>query len=82
MTNEIDQRIGSHARSLRVAAGLTPGEVARALGISAAAYEAREAGTVRFSAFHLYDLAQLFDCGLRSFFAGTSHPATRKTASG
>lgn len=82
MTNDIDQRIGSHIRSLRLAASLTPGKVARALGLTVADYEAREAGTARFSAFHLYDLGQLFGCSVGDFFGGAARPQTQRKSAG
>ncbi len=82
MTNEIDRRIGTHVRSLRLAASLTPGRVAHELGISVADYEARESGSARFSAFHIYDLALLFDCRARGFFDGTARLGMRSKAFG
>lgn len=65
-----DARIGERIRMLRQKRDIPPSALAEALELSVSAYEAREEGTLSFSARELNRLAETLGVTLDDLFAG------------
>lgn len=77
MTNEqaVNKKIGKTIARKRMVADLTQEQVAEHLGIGQEAYSRIERGMVSPGIFKLYELADLFDCGVESFLVeGSKRP--------
>lgn len=68
MIHPTDLHVGQKLRTLRNAKGLSQGDVARALGISFQQIQKYECGSNRVSASKLFDIANLMDEPIASFF--------------
>lgn len=69
MANEvaINKKIGNTIARKRKNAGLTQEEVAEGLGLGTEAFSRIERGLVSPGIFKLYELADLFNCGVETF---------------
>ena len=78
MANElsINKKIGDTIARKRKIAGLTQEEVAEGLRIGTEAFSRIERGLVSPGIFKLYELADLFNCGVETFLIeGSSRPS-------
>ena len=67
-TTEVDVRIGSAIKSLRVAADMTQVELATAVGVTFQQIQKYERGLNRVSAAAMLKLARTFDCSVLSLY--------------
>ncbi|RQU29162.1 XRE family transcriptional regulator [Burkholderia cenocepacia] len=72
----VNKKIGRTIAKRRVAAGFTQEEVAERLGIGSEAFSRIERGLNAASTFKLYELADMFKCGVETFLIeGSRRPA-------
>ena len=77
MTEElINKRIGKTIAKTRKIAGFTQEEVAEHLGINKESFSRIERGLISSGIYKLYILADLFECGVDSFFIESSRRPT------
>lgn len=74
----VDVHVGAKIRQLRVKAGTSQERLATALGIKFQQLQKYERGMNRVSASRLYQLAQIFDVPVGSFFKGFKEEAGRR----
>ena len=72
-TRRIDQHVGERIRLRRAEAGLTQGELARALDVSYQQIQKYETGANRISAGRMYEIACTLGVGVGDFFEGLEH---------
>src|SRR5271154_6485385 len=73
LSNRVDEQIGGRMRSQRLALGMSPEQLARALGATVQQILHWEAGLTRIGAYYLQKLAATFEVD-SSFFFATAPP--------
>lgn len=76
----VDVHVGAKIRQLRVKAGTSQEKLATALGVTFQQVQKYERGMNRVSASRLYQLAQIFDVPVGSFFKGFKEEAGWKNS--
>lgn len=78
--NPIDAYVGQRIKERRTLVGVSQTGLADHLGITFQQVQKYEKGTNRVSASRLYEIAQILDCDLKSFFDGVEEVITKKGA--
>lgn len=76
--NPIDAYVGQKIKERRTLVGVSQTELANHLGITFQQVQKYEKGSNRVSASRLYEIAQILDCDLKSFFEGVEDVVTKK----
>ena len=74
----VNQRLGKTIARRRKAAGFTQDEVAERLGIGKEAFSRIERGIAGASVYRLFELADMFECGVESFLIEGSRRVTEQ----
>ena len=74
----VNQRLGKTIARRRKAAGYTQDEVAERLGIGKEAFSRIERGIAGASVYRLFELADMFECGIESFLIEGSRRVTEQ----
>ena len=74
----VNQRLGKTIARRRKAAGFTQDEVAERLGIGKEAFSRIERGIAGASVYRLFELADMFECGIESFLIEGSRRVTEQ----
>ena len=74
----INQRLGKTIAKKRKAAGYTQDEVSERLGIGKEAFSRIERGIAGASVSKLFELADMFDCGVETFLVEGSRRSTEQ----
>ncbi|WP_371171625.1 helix-turn-helix domain-containing protein [Aliiroseovarius sp. 2305UL8-7] len=72
MVHPIDRHVGKRIRGRRLLVGMTQQQLAEKSGVSFQQIQKYEMGTNRVSASRLFELAELLQCSVPSFFDGLS----------
>lgn len=76
--NPIDAYVGAQIKQRRTAVGMSQTELANHLGITFQQVQKYEKGSNRVSASRLYEIAELLDVRLESFFVGVEEVIKKK----
>lgn len=76
--NPIDAYVGQRIKERRALVGVSQTTLADNLGITFQQVQKYEKGSNRVSASRLYEIAQILDCDLKSFFEGVEEVITKK----
>jgi transcriptional regulator with XRE-family HTH domain len=75
--NSINVLVGQNVKKRRDQLGLSPSEVASAIGKTPAAYLQQEKGESRFSAEDLWLLKRVLRCSVKQFFENCPHSSEK-----
>lgn len=78
--NPIDAYVGQRIKERRALVGMSQTGLADHLGITFQQVQKYEKGSNRVSASRLYEIAQILDCDLKSFFDGVEDVIPKKGA--
>lgn len=76
--NPIDACVGQRIKERRAIVGVSQTELATNLGITFQQVQKYEKGSNRVSSSRLYEIAQILDCDLKSFFDGVEEVIKKK----
>jgi transcriptional regulator with XRE-family HTH domain len=80
-STKIDKLVGRNVRVRRLAGGFTQGELGAKLGVTFQQVQKYEKGINRIGSGRLYEIAEIFEVPVKSFFEGeTKEPASRKSS--
>jgi transcriptional regulator with XRE-family HTH domain len=80
-STKIDRLVGRNIRVRRLASGLTQAELGAKLGVTFQQVQKYEKGINRIGSGRLYEIAEIFEVPVKSFFGGeTKEPASRKSS--
>jgi transcriptional regulator with XRE-family HTH domain len=77
----MDKMVGTNIRVHRLAAGLTQDELGAKLGVTFQQIQKYEKGTNRIGSGRLYQIAEIFEVPVKSFFAGGPQQKDSHTSS-
>ncbi len=78
---KIDKMVGTNIRVHRLAAGITQEELGAKLGVTFQQIQKYEKGTNRVGSGRLYQIAEIFEVPVKSFFSGGPQQTNSHTTS-